>query len=41
MIGSQIEDDQVLATRRAHNRKKLIMTEYLKLRKEAVQRLKD
>lgn len=39
MVGrSQFEDDRVAASRRVGHRKKLIMTEYLRLRKEALNR---
>ena len=40
-ISSRIDDEQVIASLRARNRKNLIMTEYIRMRKEAVQKLKQ
>lgn len=41
LVGSRIEDGENIAARRVGNHKKLIMTEYLRLRKEALQKLKE
>jgi hypothetical protein len=40
-IGSRIENDRFEASRRVGNRKNLIMTEYIRMRKEAVQKLRQ
>ena len=40
-IGSRIDEDQFEASRRVGKRKHLIMTEYIRMRKAAVQKLKQ